>query len=193
MNLVRHLMRLVRISQSQHIARRYFVVNGFDGGLAMLGLTMGFYASGEVSTAAAVSACLGTAIALAVSGVSSSYISESAEREKELRELEQAMVADLDRSIHAEAAQLVPIYVAGVNGMAPFAVSLIVITPLWLSEFGVWLPVSPIAAAIVTAFAVIFALGIIAGRVSGAFWLWAGLRTLLVALVTAGVILVVAG
>jgi hypothetical protein len=33
---------LLQVSQSTAIARRYFVTNGFDGTLAMLGLIMGF-------------------------------------------------------------------------------------------------------------------------------------------------------
>ena len=34
-----------QITRSDLIARRYFVVNGFDGGLTMLGLLVGFYVS----------------------------------------------------------------------------------------------------------------------------------------------------
>jgi hypothetical protein len=41
------------------------------------------------------------------------------------------------------------------------------------------------------AFAVPFLLGAFLGTVSGRFWLWSGLRTLLIALLTAGVILLV--
>jgi hypothetical protein len=34
---------LLQVSHSEEIMRRYFVVNGFDGALTMLGLLMGFY------------------------------------------------------------------------------------------------------------------------------------------------------
>ena len=47
---------LIQLGRAQHIARRYFVTNGFDGALTMLGLTMGFYASGGVATPVVISA-----------------------------------------------------------------------------------------------------------------------------------------
>ena len=37
----------------------------------------------------------------------------------------------------------------------------------------------------------IFLLGIYIGRISGTFWLWAGVRTLLVAALTAGLVVLV--
>jgi hypothetical protein len=46
MNLLCNAGFLLRISRSHGILRRYFVVNGFDGALAMLGLMRGFLVSG---------------------------------------------------------------------------------------------------------------------------------------------------
>ena len=63
---------LFSISKSRLIARRYFVVNGFDGALTMLGLLMGFYVGNDsVDLHLLITACMGAAIALSVSGVSS--------------------------------------------------------------------------------------------------------------------------
>jgi len=168
------------------------VVNGFDGALTMLGLTMGFRIGGEATPELAVSACLGVAIALGVSGVSSAYISESAERERELRELEQAMAQDLTGTEHALAARLIPLIVALVNGFAPFVISLIVMVPLWLAAWGrslIW-PALDMATAL--AFVVIFLLGVLLGQVSGRFWLWTGARAVIIGAVTAGLIVLFA-
>ena len=85
--MLKQFQLLLSISHSHLIARRYFVVNGFDGALTMLGLLMGFYISGDVVLSVIITACMGTAIALAVSGISSAYISESAEKQQELKEL----------------------------------------------------------------------------------------------------------
>ena len=134
MNLLSEVTQLVKLGGSQNIARRYFVVNGFDGAIAMLGLNMGFHASEGVTTDTALSACIGTAIALCVSGVSSGYVSESAEQQRTLRELEQAMVADMRESVHATAARLVPAFIALVNGFAPLLVAMVIITPFWLAR-----------------------------------------------------------
>lgn len=190
--MLEELRLLVGLTRSHGIARRYFVVNGFDGALAMLGLNIGFYLSDGVATSTAVGACMGTAIALGMSGVSSGYVSEAAEKKKELRELELAMVTDLGDSMHARAARLVPIVIAAVNGLAPFVMALLIISPLWLEQLGVPLPLDAVEAAIIMGFAVIFLLGVLLARISGVFWLWSGLRTLLIAALTALIILVFA-
>ena len=191
MSILAELGLLIRLSHSQGIARRYFVVNGFDGALAMLGLNMGFYLSGGVATGTAVSACTGTAIALGMSGLSSGYVSEMAEKKRELRELERAMVTDLEESVHAMAARLVPVLIALVNGVAPFLIAMLVTMPLWLEQAGVSMPIAALHAAILTAFAVIFLMGIWLGRISGTFWLWSALRTVAIAIATCALILLV--
>ena len=184
---------LFQLTRAHRIARRYFVTNGFDGALTMLGLIMGFYASGGVAIAAAISACLGAAIALTVSGFASAYVSEAAEREHDLKELEQALVHDLEDTAHGRAARLVPFLIGTVNGFAPFIMALLIITPLWLSEAGVAMPLAPLEFSIIVAFITLFLLGAFIGVVSHRFWLWSGLRTLLIALLTAAIILVIGG
>ena len=187
--MFRQLRFLFQLTHAHTIARRYFVTNGFDGALTMLGLTMGFYASDSVATPVIISACLGAAIALTVSGLASAYVSESAEREKELKALEQAVVGDLEHTAHGRAARWVPVLIALVNGFAPLLMALLIMTPLWLSEAGIALPLTALECAIVTAFLTLFMLGVFIGTVSGQFWLWSGLRTLAIALFTAGIIL----
>jgi len=184
---------LFRLTQAHKIARRYFVTNGFDGALTMLGLNMGFYASGGVPIPVAISACLGVAVALAVSGVASAYVSEAAEREQDLRELEQSLIGELGDTAHGKAARLVPIIIAAVNGLAPLFMALFIITPLWLAEGGLALPLAPLESSIILALLVLFFLGAFLGTVSGRFWLWTGLRTLIIALFTAAVILLISG
>lgn len=186
------LALLIRLGHSHHIARRYFVVNGFDGALAMLGLNMGFHVSGSVETSTALGACLGTAIALGVSGFSSGYVSEAAERRRELQELEGAMLVDLESSVHATAARFVPLFIAAVNGLSPFVIAMVVTIPLWLAQAGIGMALDPVTAAIVIAFVVIFLMGILLAKVSGVFWLWSAVRTLIVAAVTSGLILLLA-
>lgn len=183
------LSLLLRITGSQAIVRRYFVVNGFDGALALLGLLFGFYISGGETLVTVINACIGTAVALTVSGLSSAYISESAEQRKALNELRGAMVSDLEDSAHAHAARVVPWLVAAANGLAPLLIALAILTPLWLAQAGIALPLPPLELAIATAFGILFLLGVFLGHVGGRFWLASGLVTLVIALVTAGIIL----
>ena len=99
-----NLHRLIRITESEGIARRFFVTNGFDGALTMIGLFMGFYLDPQIPVEVAINACMGAAISLFVSGSTSAHISEAAERKKEIQELEAAMVKDLRASLHGQAA-----------------------------------------------------------------------------------------
>ena len=179
---------LLGISRSRGIARRYFVVNGFDGALTMLGLMMGFHVSQSVATSVVANACFGAAVALAVSGISSAYLSETAEKRKELRELERAMITDLGESAHGRAARLLPLVIGLINGLAPLLISLVIIAPLWLVPQDVDWPLAPLSASMANALVMIFLLGVFLGRVSGTFWLWSGLRTLAIAVLTTGLI-----
>lgn len=179
----------LQLKRSSGIMRRYFVVNGFDGALTMLGMLTGFYLSGTKDLNVVIGACLGATIALGISGLSSAYLSESAERQRSLIELQQAMLVDLSDSAAASAARLIPLFIALVNGAAPVVLALIIILPLWLHYAAVPLPMAPLPSAIAVAFLCIFFLGVFLGRIGGGWWLLSGLKSLLVAVVTVALIL----
>lgn len=193
MRLLSQARLLLNVTRTHDIVRRYFVVNGFDGALTMLGLIIGFLVSTPADLSVIINVCLGAAIALGMSGVSSAYVSEVAERQRALGKLEEAMVSDLRESAHGEAARLVPFFIALVNGSAPLIISLLILIPLWLSNAGVPLPLSPLFAAIIVALLLIFLLGVFLGRVASISWLRSGIRTLLLAVITAVLIYMVAG
>jgi predicted membrane protein (TIGR00267 family) len=153
---------------------------------------MGFRGSVAISTEVMIGACLGTAVALFMSGLSSAYISEAAEKQHELHELEKSMVTSLDDSVHAEAARLMPWLIALVNGLSPLLLALIILTPLFMAQQQIWpallVALSPLDLAIIIALSLAFLLGVFIGRLSGHFWLWTGVRALLIAVVTATII-----
>ena len=184
------LRSFLRITESGKIARRYFVTNGFDGVLATLGLLMGFRVNVKTSLDVIIGACLGAAVALFMSGITSAYISESAEKERELRLLEQSMIASLDHSVHGQAARLMPWVIALINGLSPFCLALLVMFPLFIAEAQLFGDVSPLDAAIAVALLLTFLLGVYSGRLGGRFWLWSGLRSLMIAAITAIIIFV---
>ncbi len=175
--------------RGRKIARRYLVTNGFDGTLTMLGMMTGFYVSGTKEFGVAINACLGAAIALFVSGFFSAYLSEKAERKQELRELEQALLVDLEKSHYGEASRYLPFFIASVNGLTPLFFSLLIISPLYLSKYGIEWPCSPFLVAIITALFCVFLLGVYLGKISRQFWLWAGLRTVFIAMALVAIIL----
>ena len=175
--------------RGRKIARRYLVTNGFDGALTMLGLMTGFYVSGTTELEVAINACLGAAIALFVSGFSSAYLSETAERKKELQEMEQALLVDLKESDYGEASRFLPLFIALVNSFSPLLFSLLILAPLFLAYYGVAWPCSPFLLAIGIGLFCIFLLGVYLGKIDRSFWLWAGLRTVFIAVVMVGIIL----
>ena len=128
-----------------------------------------------------------------MSGISSAYVSESAERKYVLNKLEQSMITDLSQTTHAHAARTVPIIIALVNGLAPFIISLFILLPLWLYKSGMTLPISPLLMSVFIAMTIIFLLGVFLSRVSGMSWWLSGLRTLLVGILTAVLIFVFVG
>jgi len=193
MHLFEQIKFLLRISHTGGIARRYFVVNGFDGALTMLGLIVGFLVSGSNDISLIINACLGASIALGMSGVSSAYVSESAERKHALTKLEEAMSSDLQESVHGDAARWMPFLIALVNGSAPLVISFLILLPLWLSNASIVLPIPPLYAAILIALLLAFFLGVYLGRVAGVSWIRSGLQTLLVAVITAALIYLLAG
>ena len=190
--MFKQLPLIFKVTRSQSILRRYFVVNGFDGALTMLGIIVGFYMSELVNLEIVMNACFGAAIALGMSGLTSAYISESAEQKKQLSELEQAMVKDLDNSAYGQASRMFPFVTAVVNSLSPFIISLIIISPIWAATLSLDLPFNALEMALYLAFGILFLLGVFLGRISGTYWLWSGLRTLIIAVLTAGLIFLVA-
>ena len=185
MELLDQIKFLLRITDTHDIVRRYFVVNGFDGALAMLGLIIGFIVSMPVEISTVINACLGAAIALGASGISSAYITEAAELKNSLAKLEDAMVSDLQESSHGKAARITPFIIALVNGLAPLAISILILTPLWLSHVGYSTFISPLYASAIVALIITFLLGVFLGRIAKSSWLRSGLQAMLVALLTA--------
>lgn len=193
MSLLNQARFLLRITRTHDIVRRYFVVNGFDGALTMLGLIIGFLVSESADLTVIINACLGAAIALGMSGMCSAYVSEAAERKRALGKLEEAMISDLQESAHGEAARWVPLFIAIVNGSAPLIISLLILMPLWLANAGILLPLSPLYVAIIVALLLIFLFGVFLGRIADISWLRSGIQTLLVAVLTASLIYLFTG
>ena len=193
MSLIQKIRSFWNFSQVGQIARRYFITNGFDGALAMLGILLGFYTGGKVPLAITMNACFGAAVALGISGFTSALLSETEERKKELKELEASLMTSLEESDHWRASQITPWVIAAINGLSPFSISLFIIIPLWLEDRGFILPfdIYPLDAAIGFSFLAILFLGISLGRISGTFWLWSGLRAVFIGLITAGIIFMI--
>ena len=98
------------------IARRYFVKNGFDGSMTMLGIIVGAWVVNVKQPEIVVTAGLGACLAMGISGLSGAYLTERAERKRDLKNLECAMITKLNDSIITDATAFVSLYAALVDG-----------------------------------------------------------------------------
>ena len=80
------------------IARRYFVMNFFDGVLTVLGIVIGNFIlfvdndpTNDPTKLLVIIPALATSIAIGISGISGGYLSERAERKRNIIEMQKAM------------------------------------------------------------------------------------------------------
>lgn len=166
---------LVGISE---IARRYFAMNAFDGALTIIGVVMGNLIAGVENTQIVISTGLSTSVAMGISGLWGAYLTESAEREREIDELSKVTLSEMKDTRVGRASRLAVLIVAIVDGISPFMAAVIILVPFFLA------PLFPTLQAVYftslgVALIVLFLLGVFLGRVSGKSWIGFGLRTVL--------------
>lgn len=155
----------VHITKASGIARRYFVLNGFDGAMTVFGIVLGSWVAGVTKTGIIILAGLGASLAMGFSGFFGALIAEKAERERHLKEMEEATDNKVD-PIHYEAARFVTIYVALVDGLSPALTAIVSLLPFFFASVG-WIPLlSAYMASLTLSLATLFLLGIYLGKVA---------------------------
>jgi len=190
-------MRALELTQGVEIARRYLAMNAFDGALTMLGLVLGGLLTIDPTNPmpgfnAILLAAAGTSIAMAVSGLSGSYLAESAEREREVEEIGRAMLTDMSNSMYAKASRTTSVVVAIVDGASPAVAALIIMFPLFLVPMGILSYELSFMLAIGICLVLLFLLGLFLGSVSKKnIWMY-GAKTLAAGILTALILFLVA-
>jgi len=122
----------LRSSGVTALARRYFVMNSFDGALTTIGLLMGAFVGGLREPHSVLAVSVSTAIAIGLSGAWGAFLTEKAERKRELKEWEHLLLRKLDKTDLASAQRFAAYYVAAIDGLSPLLTSLIIISPFAL-------------------------------------------------------------
>jgi len=170
-NYYKEIGSYLRVTKAQQILRRYFAMNAFDGAMTSLGVVIGAYISHIADPSSIIGIILISGVAMMVSGFSGTYLTESAERNHSLNELEDAMLVNLDNTIYGKASRFVPIFAAIVDGGAPFIASIPSVIP----------------------FLTLFTLGVYLGRVSGDN-IWAsGFKMVIAGIIVAALALLLNG
>lgn len=192
MKRLSEIRKYVQVTGLVEIARRYFVMNAFDGALTMLGILVGAYLSGEPQVHLIINAGVGASIAMGVSGMSGAYMTEKAERVKKLRDLEDTMLVGLDDTLHGRASSFASIYTAVIDGLSPALAAFIILSPFFMVGLAGLSVGDAFAASILLTGAILFSLGAYLARVSHeGMWKY-GLQMLMVGLVTAFIIMATA-
>lgn len=183
--LIKRFQRYAKLIHIGEIARRYFAMNAFDGVLTIIGVLMGNFTAGVEEPRIVISTGLATCIAMGISGLWGAYLTEAAERQRELLELESYTLTDLSETAVGEASRAAVVIVAVVDGLSPFLAALIVLIPFFIPQIFPTMQFVYLSA-IILALLVLFALGAFLGRVSSRNIIRYGLQT-----VVAGVISIV--
>ncbi|MEM2105729.1 MAG: VIT1/CCC1 transporter family protein [Candidatus Bathyarchaeia archaeon] len=155
----------LRITKASGIARRYFVMNGFDGAMTVFGIVLGSLIAGVSKPEIIVLAGLGACLAMGLSGFFGAYMAEKAERDRHLKEMEEA-TNDNVHPIHYEAAKFVTLYVAIIDGLSPALTAIISLIPFILVSMGL-IPIwNAYFISLALSLVALFLLGIYLGKIA---------------------------
>ncbi|MEM2995702.1 MAG: hypothetical protein QXI91_06815 [Candidatus Bathyarchaeia archaeon] len=155
----------LHITKASGIARRYFVMNGFDGAMTAFGIVLGSWIAGVSKPQIIVLACLGASLAMGFSGFFGAFMAEKAERERHLKEMEEQTKNHVD-PIHYKAARFVTFYVAFIDGLSPALTALISQMPFILALTGLMTTENAYMVSLGLSLSTLFLLGLYLGKVA---------------------------
>ena len=179
---INNIREYERIAGFSKIARRALANNAFDGVLTMIGVLMGNYLGDVGNARTVIRIGIATSVSIGVSGLWGAYLAESAERGRELAELERISLTDLSETKIGRASRVAGGVVSLVDGVSPLLSSLIVLVPFFFAPL-----IGNILISYVLSLAVglisLFGLGMFLGHVSGRSLVGYGLRTIVAGIV----------
>ena len=174
----------LRITEMGPIARRYFVKNGFDGSMTMLGIIVGSWVVGVTHPEIVVTAGLGACLAMGISGLFGAYMTERAERKRDLKTLENAMVTKLDGSVITDASTFVSLFAAIVDGGSPMLTAIVSLSPFILTLYGFVAIENAYLVSFTLTLVTLFMLGLYLGKIAKENAFLYGIQTLIAGVIT---------
>jgi len=165
------------------ISRRYFVMNGFDGAMIILGIVIGAHISETTNAFFIVATGLGASLAMGLSGFYGAYATEEAERKRVLNNLEKSMLKKLDKTIIAKANRFASLWVALVDAFSPFLIAIIGLIPFFFSISGIISVKDAVYSSMGLILFLLFLLGAFLGKISKKNVIISGLKMLFVGLI----------
>jgi len=177
-DFLRRVRLYIEITHAEDILRRYFVMNAFDGAMTSLGIVVGSAVANVPDIRFIIGAILGGAMAMGLSGSLGTYMTERAERLRDVKDLENAMLTNLENSLHAKASRAVSIVAALVDGLAPIMTSTIAVIPLVVCALLGTSVLQAVSASVAASLVSMFLLGMYLGRIGKDRLLISGLKML---------------
>lgn len=165
----------LRLLKEEEIARRYFIMNSFDGILTIFGVILGMYIVGVHDAKILIVSCFTAAVAMAVSGIWGAYVTEHAERVREVKELGAYLLIDLKDTRIGKNAEIMSLIVAVVDGMSPLLMSLILLVPFILTYFILSIDTA-YQLSFILVLIMLFLLGAVVGKIEKASAIKSGLK-----------------
>jgi len=176
-----------KISQIGGMARRYFVMNVFDGVLTILGIILASFFAGLKDSRIIVIACLGAAIANSISGLYGAYLAEKAEKTSKLKKIEKATYLNLKKSHISRAYNFAALELGLVDGLSTLIAAVIIISPFL---FNLSITISYYISFLLS-FMILFLTGMFLGKVSKENLFLSGAKLILVGVICTIIILLV--
>ena len=109
---------------------------------------------------------LGACLAMGVSGLFGTYITERAERKGHLKTLEESLLSDLNDSVHRDASEVVSVLAALIDGLSPSLTAMVALTPFFLTMTDVLIIWDAYLISFILNFATLFSLGVYLGTIA---------------------------
>jgi predicted membrane protein (TIGR00267 family) len=162
-----HLEDLIHLGDFWEIARRYAVTNSFDSILMLLGIILGGYFGGIEEPSVILKLILAGTLSIFFSGSLGTYISERAERELKVRELERAVLMTLDETFISKMERRKAILIALASGGIPSILVMTLSISFKICELGLIEIKLSYTLSILQALLLLFIMGFYLGSLSG--------------------------
>ncbi|MCD6235852.1 MAG: VIT1/CCC1 transporter family protein [Thaumarchaeota archaeon] len=159
-------------------------MNAFDGVITILGIILGSALLGGADPRHIVAAGVGALIAMGISGASGTYMAESAEQERKIKELEEAMLIKLEGSVIVDARRKAALISALVDAGSAVVAGFLVLTPYFAAAFRLLSEQTAFYASLAMSLGLLFVLGAFLGKVAKNNIVVSGVKALAIGVAT---------
>lgn len=185
--LLKNLSKVAKKESVKEIARRYFVINSFDGIIVALAILISAFLYFNFPKNLLIRTLIASAIGISLSGFFGAYFSESSERKFLIKKMEKALLRKLKGTIFEKESLYTAIYIALVDSLSPLIfVSTLILPLVLISNY-----YTALTASIVMAISEIGFLGYYLGKISKESKILSIFKLVLTAIILSIILLIV--